>query len=468
MKILITGGYGFIGSFVAEKFFKEGHEVIIIDNMSSGNVTNCPFRHTSYIADVESTVCESIFQNHEIDVVIHLAAQINVVTSMENPYADTKSNILGLTNILQLSVKHKVKKFIFASSAAVYGLNDQIPLSEEIPCQPVSPYGINKLLGEYYCTKWNELYELNTLCFRFANVYGPRQGSVGEGGVVSIFMERLRDGKELVVYGDGGQTRDFVYVEDVADVIYMGSLSQQTGIMNLSTNTENSVNQLIEILTSMQPAATVVTKETRYGDIYRSRLDNSLLKQSLSWVPKFSLEEGLQRTFAWFSQSLHVQAKVTEASQAEQTKPGSALDAIDIDHELINSSLSRNIRSLYLSQTERYIEDKPVLKPEVFTAVVRSRQQAKRKFNANFALLALSDGIIDDKSLLDTINGLLRESDYIGLTKNNQVLILLSNSSLEDAHIVVKRLKPYFDGAKVIDKEDSFYIDEHTVEHIYL
>ncbi|WP_337100766.1 NAD-dependent epimerase/dehydratase family protein [Paenibacillus sp. YIM B09110] len=450
MKVLITGGYGFIGSFVAEKFFNEGHEVIIIDNMTSGHISNCKFRHISYIADVESTVCESIFENHNVDIVVHLAAQINVVTSMENPYADTKSNILGLTNILQLAAKYKTKKLIFASSAAVYGLNDQIPLNEEMPCQPVSPYGINKLLGEYYCTKWNEIYQLDTICFRFSNVYGPRQGSIGEGGVVSIFMERMRDGKELVIYGDGGQTRDFIYVEDVADVIYQASLSDQSGIMNLSTNTEQSVNDLVNILGSIQPITDIKNHKARTGDIYRSRLDNTRLKNALSWSPKFSFETGIRRTYEWFAQSTADLKPLTKKSD----NTGATLDDININNELIASSLSRNIRSLYLSQHERYLEGVPVLKPEVFLAVIRSREHAKRNYNASFALVSLSRDIIHDSPLLKQVNDSLRESDFIGLAFNGDIYILLSNSTSEDAVIVVNRLKKHQIMAQVVSQED--------------
>lgn len=450
MKVLITGGYGFIGSFVAEKFYNEGHEVIIIDNMTSGNIANCKFRHVSYIADVESTVCETIFENHNVDVVIHLAAQINVVTSMENPYADTKSNILGLTNILQLAAKFKVKKFIFASSAAVYGLNDQIPLNEEMPCQPVSPYGINKLLGEYYCTKWNEIYQLDTICFRFSNVYGPRQGSIGEGGVVSIFMERLRNGKEIAIYGDGGQTRDFIYVEDVADVIFQASLSELSGIMNLSTNTEQSVNQLVHILSGLKPISGVSKQKARTGDIYRSRLDNAKLKNALYWEPKFSFEEGIRRTFDWFIESASEVKQLTKKSD----NTGTTLDDVNINNELIASSLSRNIRSLYLSQHERYLDGIPVLKPDVFMAVIRSREQAKRNFNASYAIISLSRDIIHDNGLLQQVSGSLRESDFIGIAHNGDIYILLSNSTPEDAGIVVHRLKMQKVEAQVMLQED--------------
>lgn len=453
MKILVTGGYGFIGSFVSEKFIKEGHDVIIIDNMSSGNVKNCDFRHVSYIVDAESPFCEPIFQNHQIDVVVHLAAQINIVTSMENPYADTKSNILGLTNMLQLSAKYNVKKFIFASSAAVYGLNETIPLNESGICQPISPYGINKLLGEYYCTKWNEIYNLNTLCLRFANVYGPRQGAVGEGGVISTFMERIRDGKELHINGNGEQTRDFIYVEDVADAIYLASESPYSGIMNLSTNTENSVNHVVDILSKLTPISAISNKPARSGDIGHSCLDNTRVTKKLGWKPKFSLQDGLTRTFKWFSQTKKNPQKGT--NQPDQISP--QFNEVHINKELIATSFSRNIRSLYLSHSDRYLEGKPVLKADVFAAVISSRQQAKLKFGIDYALLALPKDIINHGELLYKTMQCLRETDYIGMTEHNNVSILLSNSTAKDAGIVVDRLRKQFIETHVWMEPDPQY-----------
>lgn len=300
MKVLVTGGYGFIGSFVAERFNKEGYEVSILDNLSSGSKRNVDFKHKSYILSIEERNCEEIFRNNRFDVVIHLAAQVSVATSMENPRQDTKSNVLGLSNMLVLSHKYGVKKFIFASSAAVYGMNDQLPLPETAPCNPISPYGINKMIGETYCLKWQEIYDLETLCFRFSNVYGPRQSSHGEGGVVSIFMERTTGGKELLVYGDGEQTRDFIYVEDVADAIYRSSYSDLSGVYNLSTNTENSVNDLIEALRSLHNSVSISYRDSRQGDISRSALDNTHIGNDLDWAPKYSFQEGLERTYEWF------------------------------------------------------------------------------------------------------------------------------------------------------------------------
>ncbi|MNZ27513.1 UDP-glucose 4-epimerase [compost metagenome] len=436
MRVLITGGYGFIGSFVSEKFHREGHEVVIVDNMSSGNVKNINCQHTSYIIDVESPACDAIFVQHEIDVVIHLAAQINIVTSMENPYADTKSNILGLTNILQLSVKHRVKRFIFASSAAVYGMAEDIPLSESQSCKPVSPYGINKLLGEYYCDKWSELYGLNTLCLRFANVYGPRQGSVGEGGVISTFMERISTGQDLHVYGSGEQTRDFIYVEDIANAIYTASHSSQTGIMNLSTRTESSVNSLIDVLSKLHSYVGVARKEPRPGDIFRSVLDNTLIRTTLNWEPQFSLEQGLSKTYEWFTQAGQAGPKLSKPAEEHSSR----LNDEHIQNELITSSLSRHIRSLYLSQSEHYVEGTPVLKPDIFAAVILSRELAKKKYNTDYTLLSLKNIFDQNDERLHEVSDMLRETDYIGINESDHLQILLSNVTSADAPNVVDRL----------------------------
>lgn len=328
MRVLVTGGYGFIGSFVAERFSKEGYEVSIIDNLSTGNKKNVHFKHKSYILSIEERNCEEIFRNNRFDVVIHLAAQASAAASLENPRKDTKSNVLGLSNMLVLSHKYGVKKFIFASSAAVYGMNDQLPLPESAACSPVSPYGINKMIGETYCSKWQEIYGLETLCFRFSHVYGPRQDSLGEGGVVSKFIERAAEGKELIVFGDGGQTRDFIYVEDVADAIYRASYSDLTGIYNLSTNTENSLNDLLEMLRSLHGTASVSYRDIRQGDIYRSALDNARIGNDLDWAPKYSFYEGILRTYDWFKNERAPDEQIAKPQSENPSRFSRAVKAV--------------------------------------------------------------------------------------------------------------------------------------------
>ncbi len=253
MKVLVTGGYGFIGSHVVERFEKEGHEVFIIDNMSSGKVENVSCKHKFYKIDVEDKSCEYVFKNNKVDIVVHLAAQINVTTSLEDPFLDTKTNILGLVNMLELSAKYKIKKFIFASSAAIYGNNEKIPLTEEEIAEPLSPYGISKYMGEKYCEKWNDIYNLDTICFRFSNVYGPRQGIIGEGGVISIFMDNIVKDQKITLNGNGEQTRDFIYVSDLTDALFKAAESDIShGVYNLSSNSRSSLNNLIKILNDLK------------------------------------------------------------------------------------------------------------------------------------------------------------------------------------------------------------------------
>ncbi|WP_138494566.1 NAD-dependent epimerase/dehydratase family protein [Paenibacillus pinistramenti] len=297
MKVLVTGGYGFIGSFVAERFYKEGYDVYIIDNLTSGNKKNIDFKHKSYLLSVEDPACEEVFRSNRFDAVVHLAAQVNVSTSMKNPVQDAQSNVLGLTNILTLASRYGVRKFLFASSAAVYGATEEVPIPETTPLAPISPYGINKMIGETYCAKWSEMYGLNTLCFRFSNVYGPRQGSSGEGGVISIFINQMKKNQGITVNGDGGQTRDFIYVEDVADAIYRASYSSLTGVYNLSTAAEASVNDLIQELQQLYGETAVTYGPPREGDIYRSTLNNRRIMKDLDWAPKYNLKTGLQRMY---------------------------------------------------------------------------------------------------------------------------------------------------------------------------
>ncbi|WP_456272918.1 NAD-dependent epimerase/dehydratase family protein [Bacillus sp. AK031] len=309
MRVLITGGYGFIGSFVAEMFFREGHEVHIIDNLATGNKENARFSHILYQIGVEDPKCEEIFKTIKFDAVIHLAAQVNVNVSMEDPLLDCKFNILGLANMLRLASKYGVNKVVFASSAAVYGLNEEVPLSEESSCSPISPYGLNKWVGEMYCQKWKEIYGVDTLCFRFSNVYGPRQGAQGEGGVISTFIQKVQQGEELTVFGDGEQSRDFIYVQDVAEAIYLSVEKGLSGIYNLSTNIGVSVNSVIEALGRHVELNKVNYEQSRQGDVKHSRLENQKIKDELKWKPLHTFQEGLEKTYLWFEEKEPEQAK---------------------------------------------------------------------------------------------------------------------------------------------------------------
>lgn len=312
MRVLITGGYGFIGSHVAEQFHKEGYEIFIIDNLSTGKRENVTIKHKSYILSVEDEKCKEIFSSYNFDIVVHLAAQASVAKSVISPKDDAKSNILGLINILQLATEHHVKKFIFASSAALYGNNSNIPLKETYTAQPVSPYGLSKWSGEQYCLNWSRENDIDVICFRFSNVYGPRQTSEGEGGVISTFIFSLLKDETLQIHGDGNQTRDFIYVADVAFAIYRASQSIMSGVYNLSTNTEVSINDIVRNLEKIHGPLHTINGMPRPKDIYNSRLCNELVKRELDWTPMYVLEDGLQKTYDWASSAISKPVEVNK------------------------------------------------------------------------------------------------------------------------------------------------------------
>ena len=300
MKVLITGGYGFIGSHVADRLNKEGHQVFILDNLSTGRTNNVKFKHNGYILDIENKKCEEVFKTNKFDIVIHLAAHTDALGSIDNPAKDTKVNLMGLTNMLSLSTKYKIKKFIFASSCTVYGNSNELPIIEESCTDPLTPYGMSKLTGEMYCQKWRELYGLNTICLRLSSVYGPRQRSEGEGGVVASFIKKNIKQQEIAILGDGTHTRDFIYVEDVADAIYRCINADVSGIYNVSSGTQTSINSLIDIIGQQQSIKSKVHKETKSQVVYHICLNNSKFKKCTDWVPLYDLNEGINKTISWF------------------------------------------------------------------------------------------------------------------------------------------------------------------------
>lgn len=319
MKILVTGGYGFIGSHIAERFYKEGHRVTILDNLSKGSKDRVHFKHKSIRADVEDEVCENYFQSQGFDVVVHCAAQTSVPVSVDHPVQDAESNIVGLVNMLHLSSKYRIKKFIFFSSAAVFGETDQLPINEHHTMNPTSPYGMSKMLGELYCEKWNALHGLSTLVFRLSNVYGPGQSRSHESGVIAKFLEASIHNEGIEVYGDGEQTRDYIHVGDVVEAVYRATISQLSGVYHLSSNTQTTLNEVIEEIKHIQPFAGVKYKESKVGDIRHSRLDNKELKKQIDWAPKYTLKEGILHTW---------KEEYEVANQEEKTPPLEQLRAV--------------------------------------------------------------------------------------------------------------------------------------------
>lgn len=303
MEILITGGAGFIGSHIlAQLQGRRDMDVVVFDNLSSGSKEHVPAGMELVEGDVcDEAAVDALFADHHFDAVVHLAAQTMVPTSVEQPVLDCRINLEGVLHVLEACRIHGTGHILFSSSAAVYGDNLHIPLKETERLVPTSPYGITKMTTEHYLRVYHELYGMDATVFRFANVYGERQGEKGEGGVVSIFCKLLSQRQGITVFGDGNQTRDFVYAGDIAQAIIRALPLKGYHTMNVSTGQETSINDLIR---SFEKAVgyTVPVQYTapRTGDILRSVLSNEALKRDLGFVPAMDLEEGIRRTYDWY------------------------------------------------------------------------------------------------------------------------------------------------------------------------
>lgn len=303
MEILITGGAGFIGSHIlAQLQGRRDMDVVVFDNLSSGSKEHVPAGMELVEGDVcDEAAVDALFADHHFDAVVHLAAQTMVPTSVEQPVLDCRINLEGVLHVLEACRTHGTGHILFSSSAAVYGDNLHIPLKETERLVPTSPYGITKMTTEHYLRVYHELYGMDATVFRFANVYGERQGEKGEGGVVSIFCKLLSQRQGITVFGDGNQTRDFVYAGDIAQAIIRALPLKGCHTMNVSTGQETSINDLIR---SFEKAVgyTVPVQYTapRTGDILRSVLSNEALKRDLGFVPEMDLEEGIRRTYDWY------------------------------------------------------------------------------------------------------------------------------------------------------------------------
>lgn len=303
MEILITGGAGFIGSHIlAQLQGRRDMDVVVFDNLSSGSKEHVPAGMELVEGDIcDEAAVDALFADHHFDAVIHLAAQTMVPFSVDHPAEDCRINLEGVLHVLEACRIHGTGHILFSSSAAVYGDNLHIPLKETERLVPTSPYGITKMTTEHYLRVYHELYGMDATVFRFANVYGERQGEKGEGGVVSIFCKLLSQRQGITVFGDGNQTRDFVYAGDIAQAIIRALPLKGYHTMNVSTGQETSINDLIR---SFEKAVgyTVPVQYTapRTGDILRSVLSNEALKRDLGFVPEMDLEEGIRRTYDWY------------------------------------------------------------------------------------------------------------------------------------------------------------------------
>ena len=304
MKVLVTGGAGFIGSHLVDRLIQEGHEVVIVDNLSTGKRRNVNRAAQFYKMDIQSWRLERVFRNERPHIVMHLAAQMDVRKSVEDPMFDAQVNILGTLNVLQQAVKHGAKKVVFSSSGgAIYGEQDVFPAPESHPTRPLSPYGLSKLCGEQYLSYFQRVGGLQVVSLRYANVYGPRQDPEGEAGVVAIFIQKLLNNEQAIINGNGRQTRDFVYVEDVVEANLMMMGPETSGAYNVGTGVETPINDLFRLLVQHTGSACKeVHGPAKKGEQARSVVDAGRLRHELSWEPKTSLSDGLKRTVEFFQQ----------------------------------------------------------------------------------------------------------------------------------------------------------------------
>lgn len=307
MKVLVTGGAGFIGSHLVDRLILEGHDSVVVDNLVTGKRRNINRAARFYKMDVQSWRLERAFRNERPNVVMHLAAQMDVRKSVEDPMFDAQVNVLGTLNVLQQAVKHGVRKVIFSSSGgAIYGEQETYPAPETHVLKPLSPYGLSKLCGEQYLSYFQRVSGLQAVSLRYANVYGPRQDPEGEAGVVAIFIQKMLNNEQAVINGNGRQTRDFVFVDDVveANLAMMGQETQ--GTYNVGTGVETSINDLFRILVQHTGST---CKEmhgpAKKGEQARSVIDCTKLRQEVSWEPKADLSEGLKKTVEYFRARMH-------------------------------------------------------------------------------------------------------------------------------------------------------------------
>ena len=302
MRILVTGGAGFIASHVVDKLIELKHHVCIVDNLFNGKEDNINDKATFYKCDItEMEKLKIVFKVEKPEVVIHHAAQIDIQISIEKPVFDAEVNIIGTINILECCREFGVRKIIYPSSASVYGEPRYLPVEENHEINPISFYGISKHTPEYYIKAYARLYGFTYSIFRYANVYGERQDPTGEGGVVSIFVDKLLNNQIPFIFGNGEQTRDFIYVKDIAEANILALYKGDNEIMNISSNKATTVNELFMLMRDIAGSnVEAIYKDVRKGDIEHSYLDNEKARKKLGWKGRFKLEDGLRETVQYY------------------------------------------------------------------------------------------------------------------------------------------------------------------------
>jgi UDP-glucose 4-epimerase len=303
MKILVTGGAGFIGSHIVDAALSAGYEVSVLDDLSSGRRENLPEGVRLEVADLRSEQAAAFVEAERPDVVSHHAAQMNVRRSVEDPAFDADVNVLGLLNVVEAARRGGVGRVVFASSGGtVYGDPVNVPPAEDEPTGPLCPYGVSKLAGEIYLSYYAKVHELPVTILRYANVYGPRQDPHGEAGVVSIFARGILAGSACKIFGDGLQTRDYVFVQDVARANLMAIEKQYNGTLNIGTGLETDVVALYGLIRDLVGSSSNAEHvDAMAGEVRRSVLDCGKAIRELGWTPSVKLQEGLAETVKWFS-----------------------------------------------------------------------------------------------------------------------------------------------------------------------
>lgn len=305
MKVLVTGGAGFIGSHMTDLLIENNYDVCIIDSLIHGKRSNINPKAKFYKMDIRDEKVFEVFEKEKPDYLIHDAAQISVPNSIKDPLNDASINILGTINVLEAARKTGVKKIIYPASAAIFGEPKYLPIDEKHPLNMMSGYGVTKHTVEHYLNVYKQLYNIDYICLRYSNVYGPRQDSSGEGGVVAIFSEKLINDESPYIFGDGEQIRDFVFVKDVALANMMALKSNKCGIYNVCTNEKITVNELLKYFNSvLNKNINAINAVEREGDIRNSYMSYDKIADELGWKPTIGIMEGLKQTLEFYKKNM--------------------------------------------------------------------------------------------------------------------------------------------------------------------